>query len=82
MTETERVTYCILKRFDEQGELPAKDYPFRTLDTELQLTAKDWMWVGIATVAGLLMLEIVIVGAVQNIRWLLTQGGHDDSSLD
>ena len=71
MTETERITICVLKRFDEQGPVPTKDYQFRTLDTELQLTAKDWMWVGIAGAAGLLILEMVIVGAVQNVRWLL-----------
>ena len=70
-SETEKITYCILKRHDGDS-LPTKDYPFRNLDRELQLTFRDWVVTSIAGIIGIGIIICVIVGAVQIGRWIFS----------
>ncbi len=63
MTETDKIVNVVLKRYEA-------DYPFATLKTEIQLTAKEKVWTAVIVALGLGMFGLMGIGAVTVWRWL------------
>lgn len=74
-TQTGKTTMHIMRSYQCEGNAerwnpPTKDYPFATLDTELKLGWRDWMWT-IGIFGGALVAVIPwIVGVVSIVRWV------------
>ncbi len=66
MTNTERITLHVCNKHSV-----GVPYPFTTLDTELELTIKDYVIVAACLSAGGIVLGLIAVGAVTVIRWCL-----------
>jgi hypothetical protein len=71
--ETPDEDYDRMMQEELDGELPTKEYPFTTLDTEKDFNWRDYMWMGIISIGSLALSVPWVVGAWTIGRWMFTK---------